>query len=127
VPGDWPRLFLAALREGSSIAMAARLAGVGRRTAYDRRERDERFAAAWDTALEAGSIARIAERAHRTNGQPEQLAARLRAVRYALRHRDLSELAAELWEVERVLNLQAWEAREAARRRLRAELEREAR
>lgn len=127
MPGDWPRLFLAALREGSSAAMAARLAGVGRRTAYDRRERDERFAAAWDTALEAGSIARIAERAHRTNGQPEQLAARLRAVRYALRHRDLSELAAELWEVERVLNLQAWEAREAARRRLRAELEREAR
>ena len=32
---------------------AARVAGVGRRTVYDRRSRDEDFKRAWDEALEA--------------------------------------------------------------------------
>ena len=38
--------FLAALRIGKSIAAAARAAGIGRRTAYDWRDRDPTFAAA---------------------------------------------------------------------------------
>lgn len=108
---DWRPLFLAALRAGASIAMAARYAGVGRRTAYDRRERDERFAAAWDAALEAGVSARIAERTKRTSGQPDQLAARLRAVRYALARRGVRDFEDELRGIERVLDRQARERR----------------
>jgi hypothetical protein len=111
MPRDWPQRFLGALREGASIAMAARFAGIARRTAYDKRDRDERFAAAWNEALEAGSLARIAKRTHRTNGQSDQLAARLRAVRYALERRGLAALAKELGEVERVLDRQARDRR----------------
>src|SRR5438093_6838251 len=47
--------FLAALRAGKSIAAAARAAGIGRRTAYDWRDRDAAFAAAWDEAWEIGT------------------------------------------------------------------------
>jgi hypothetical protein len=47
--------FLAALRAGNSIAAAARAAGVGRRTAYDWREADPIFAAAWDESWEVGT------------------------------------------------------------------------
>jgi len=104
---DWRALFVAALREGASIAMAARFAGVGRRTCYDRRDRDAEFARAWDEALEAGLSARIRERTRRTNGEPDQLAARVRAVRYALERRGLREFAKELGEIERILDRQA--------------------
>ncbi len=37
------------------VAEAARVAGVGRSTAYDRRKRDEEFAAAWDELVEAST------------------------------------------------------------------------
>ena len=47
--------FLAALRAGKSIAAAARAAGIGRRTAYDWRDRDAAFAAAWDESWEIGT------------------------------------------------------------------------
>jgi hypothetical protein len=47
--------FLGALRLGKSIAAAARAAGIGRRTSYDWRDADARFAAAWDAAFEEGS------------------------------------------------------------------------
>ena len=47
--------FLAALRAGKSIAAAARAAGIGRRTAYDWRDRDAAFAARWDEAWEVGT------------------------------------------------------------------------
>ena len=47
--------FLDALRDGKSIAAAARSAGVGRRTAYDWRDRDAAFAARWDEAFDEGT------------------------------------------------------------------------
>lgn len=52
---DWAPAFLAALERSGMVSEAARAAGVGRRTAYDRRERDEQFAQAWDEALEAAT------------------------------------------------------------------------
>jgi hypothetical protein len=47
--------FLAKLAAGYSIAAACRAERIGRRTAYDWRERDEDFAKAWDAAIEEGS------------------------------------------------------------------------
>jgi hypothetical protein len=105
----WAPRFLAALREGTSIARAARFAGVARRTVYDRRERNVDFALAWDEACEVGALARIRERTPYLDGAPNQLAARVRAVRYALNRCGLSDLAQELWGVERQLDRQARE------------------
>lgn len=101
--------FLDALREGASIARAARFAGVARRTVYDRRERDERFAVSWAEACEVGAVARIRERTPFLDGAPDQLAARLRAVRRALDQRGLRDFSRELWEIERQLDRQARE------------------
>lgn len=42
--------FLATLRETCNVSEAARAAKIGRRTAYDWRDADEEFAAAWDDA-----------------------------------------------------------------------------
>jgi hypothetical protein len=47
--------FLAALTGGQSIAAAARAAGIGRRTAYDWRDRDPAFATTWDEAWDVGT------------------------------------------------------------------------
>src|SRR5262245_23143780 len=47
--------FLAALRAGKSIAAAAHAGGIGRRTAYDWRDRDAAFAASWDEAFDEGT------------------------------------------------------------------------
>ena len=47
--------FLDALATGLSVSAAASAAGIGRQTAYDLRNRDPDFAAAWDDALEAGT------------------------------------------------------------------------
>jgi len=47
--------FLTALRAGKSIATAARAAGIGRRTAYDWRDRDPAFAESWDEAWDVGT------------------------------------------------------------------------
>ena len=50
--------FLAALADGAnSISKAATLAGIGRRTAYDWKDKDEGFAQAWDDAYELGTDA----------------------------------------------------------------------
>jgi hypothetical protein len=49
------RTFLTALSEGASITSACDAAGYGRRTAYDWREKDLEFRAAWDDAVEAGT------------------------------------------------------------------------
>jgi hypothetical protein len=49
------RKFLDALSDGKSIAAAARAAIVGRRTAYDWRDRDPAFAARWDEAFDEGT------------------------------------------------------------------------
>jgi transposase-like protein len=47
--------FCRALESGKSIAAAAALAGIARRTAYNWREADEAFAAQWDDAWEVGT------------------------------------------------------------------------
>jgi hypothetical protein len=49
---DWPPLFLEALAASGLIRASARAVGIGRRTTYDKRERDPEFAAAWDAAVE---------------------------------------------------------------------------
>ena len=50
---DWAPAFLQALERSTTVSEAARAAGIGRRTAYDRRKRDEEFARAWDDTLES--------------------------------------------------------------------------
>lgn len=52
---DWRPVFLGALSDGASITRAAETAGIGRRTAFDHRHRDEGFALAWHEAAEAGA------------------------------------------------------------------------
>jgi hypothetical protein len=47
--------FLDALRAGKSVGAAARAATIGRRTAYDWRDRDPAFAARWDEAFDEGT------------------------------------------------------------------------
>jgi hypothetical protein len=47
--------FLAELAKGRPVEIAARLAGMGRRTVYDWREADPEFAALWDEAYETGT------------------------------------------------------------------------
>ena len=52
------------LAEGWSVTRAAAKAGMGRMTAYDWRERDPEFAAAWDQAIEDGTD-KLEDEAHR--------------------------------------------------------------
>jgi transposase-like protein len=47
--------FIGALREGYSIAHAAKLTGVGRQSVYEWRRDDESFANDWDSAVEVGT------------------------------------------------------------------------
>ena len=47
--------FLEALRQGLSVKAACEAANMGRRTAYDLRESDLDFKAAWDAAIEEGT------------------------------------------------------------------------
>lgn len=56
--------FLAAMRDGKSIAGSAAAAGIGRRTAYEWRDEDPVFAGAWDDAIEEGTD-RLEDEAHR--------------------------------------------------------------
>jgi hypothetical protein len=53
VPG-WKPVFLAHLREMPVVTPAAEKAGVDRSTVYAARQVDPEFAAAWDSAMEAG-------------------------------------------------------------------------
>ena len=53
--------FLVCLSSALTVSEAAEVAGIPRRTLYNRRERDSEFAAAWDCALEA-SLGAIEER-----------------------------------------------------------------
>jgi hypothetical protein len=54
LPHDWRDDFLRALAHGSSTVAAARVAGVGRHKAYNLRDRNAGFAAAWDQAILEG-------------------------------------------------------------------------
>src|SRR5437016_3599185 len=47
---EWREDFLAGFRESGNVSGACRMAGVGRRTAYEWRERSAKFAAEWDEA-----------------------------------------------------------------------------
>ena len=49
------KTFIHALSQGSSVSGACTFSGMPRQTAYDRRELDETFRAAWDAAIEAGT------------------------------------------------------------------------
>jgi len=49
--------FLVALAKGATIAEACKTAGIGRRTVYDQRQRDEAFALRWADAIEEGTEA----------------------------------------------------------------------
>jgi hypothetical protein len=49
--GQWRATFLKTLAKTPSVTMAAKAAGIPRRTAYDHREKDPQFAQAWDDAL----------------------------------------------------------------------------
>ena len=49
--GLWRPAFLRALAKTLSVTLAAKAAGVSRRTAYDHRELDPAFAEKWDDAL----------------------------------------------------------------------------
>ncbi len=47
--------FLKALDSGESVTKACNAAGIGRRTVYDWRSDDEKFAAEWEDAVETGT------------------------------------------------------------------------
>jgi len=47
--------FIAELALGGTVSAACQAAGIGRRTAYDLRQRDEGFALEWADAIEAGT------------------------------------------------------------------------
>lgn len=49
---NWDRAFLDELRLTGVVSAACLIAGVGRRTVYERRDADPAFKAAWDDALE---------------------------------------------------------------------------
>src|SRR2546430_2891710 len=49
----WRSRFLASLRRFPSVKQACAASGIARRTAYDAKDRDETFAAAWDEAISA--------------------------------------------------------------------------
>jgi hypothetical protein len=54
---EWSPLFLEVLAETSNVSAACRAVNVGRTTAYDHRNSNPGFAAAWDEAVETGTDA----------------------------------------------------------------------
>src|SRR5436305_6679036 len=63
------RVSRVALRS-ATVLSAARTAGVSRRAAYDRRERDPEFAQAWDDAIEESVEQLEAEAVRRAKAAP---------------------------------------------------------
>jgi hypothetical protein len=51
---NWRETFLCALAKAPIVAVAARIAGVSRRQAFEERNNDRRFARLWDEAMEYG-------------------------------------------------------------------------
>jgi hypothetical protein len=71
-PDDLQR-FLDHLEETANVSAAAQLAGVGRRTMYERRDADPEFAAAWMQAVDRGTDAledEAVRRAHEGVDEP---------------------------------------------------------
>jgi len=58
---DWRVRFLDALAETANVTASAAIAGIHRDTAYDHRNRDEEFRAAWESALDQAVDALEAE------------------------------------------------------------------
>lgn len=58
---DWKPAFLAALASDGSVKTASLAAGIDRQTAYNHRQKDEQFAAGWDSAVEEAVEAMEAE------------------------------------------------------------------
>ncbi len=88
---DWTPRFLEALGRDPRVSEAARQAGIGRRTVYDRRSADPEFAAAWDDVI-AGTLDELEAEAYRraVNGSDQLLMFLLRARRpkvYSERYR----------------------------------------
>lgn len=52
--GKWIEPFLAALSETPIVGLAAKAAGISRRTVYDRRMKDEDFAKRYEEAMDDG-------------------------------------------------------------------------
>ena len=52
---EWQEAFVQVLREGHTVEMASRTAGVSRMTAYRHRKTDPAFAEAWEHAYESGT------------------------------------------------------------------------
>lgn len=57
---NWKAAFLKELEISPNVRRAARASGIGRRTAYDARESDPEFKAAWDDAI-AGAVDDVEE------------------------------------------------------------------
>lgn len=69
---DWKPDFLASLAENGNITLAAREAGVSRQAAYNAKEADESFAAAWVEAEEiAADLLEEEARKRAVDGTPE--------------------------------------------------------
>lgn len=51
---EWQPIFLDALTKSFNVTRAAKAAGVSRKTAYQHKDQDEEFAAAWNDALGQG-------------------------------------------------------------------------
>jgi len=70
-PGEWTEghaiLFIVTLAARGSVTLAARDAGMSRKSAYALRQRDPHFARAWDAALKAAAADASAKRAKGDN------------------------------------------------------------
>lgn len=49
---EWSKIFLEELSQVPNVTRAARLAGVSRKTAYNHKNSNDAFSAAWDEAIE---------------------------------------------------------------------------
>jgi hypothetical protein len=83
--GRWHATFLKTLRKVPNITLACKAAGVSRRTCYDHREQNPKFAEAWDTAL-AASVDRVETTCFKlaSEGEPRLIEFILKAHRPAI-------------------------------------------
>ena len=87
--GPHKDLFLAELRHRGNVTASCEAAGIGRRTAYEHRESDPEFAAAWDAALETAWDALETEAVRRaTEGVQKPVYQRGELVGHVTEHSD---------------------------------------
>jgi AcrR family transcriptional regulator len=81
--------FLERLRGGASIAQAAKIAGIPRRTVYEWRDQSEDFRKAWDEAIEEGTdLLEDAARQRAVEGVQEPVFYKGEVVGYVTKHSD---------------------------------------